>query len=353
MIKPFMSFILYLIFCLNLQIYKSLNVAVDVQDFTDENFRNLIIKIDKYLKDKNEQNLAMGIRLAFHDCITGCNGCIDAANPDNGGLKDIATELSKMHSELKHERYYGLYLSRSDLWVLVSFRAVYIASNYPDLTESILNFKFGRKDCRQGALFDKHEDLPNALGVWDEVKSHFQRFNLTNREIVAIMGIHSFGSAAFNNSGFEGAFNYPENIFSNDYYKNLMNKTLDYVNTPVGEKYQWNSTYDRCNSIYNDPFTCKVKDQPRIFFNTDMCLYKNFTADSKGRASCTYSTCGLNPEASPYVIEFANSERRFKITFGKVLEKITRYGYPHRRSLVDPLERGFVRSKSSIQLKNK
>ena len=31
-------------------------------------------------------------RLAFHDCVGGCNGCLDTTNPDNNGLKVLGED---------------------------------------------------------------------------------------------------------------------------------------------------------------------------------------------------------------------------------------------------------------------
>jgi catalase (peroxidase I) len=278
------------------------------------------------------------VRLSFHDCISGCNGCINSKNPDNGGLKDIVILLTQMHFNFKDQKYYGISISRADFWVLVAYRAIYISSNYPNLNQPILNFKFGRKDCTSGALLDELEILPGANTGWDKVKSTFTKFNLTNREIVAIMGTHALGGAKYSFSGYEGWFNIPWVIFDNSYYKNLMNKTIDYVSTPIGEKYQWNSAFDKCNSTYVTSPKCLPKLTPRFLLNSDMCLYKNFIVDDKGKPSCTYATCGVNQETSSYVEEFANSELVFKRAFGPVYDKITEHGYPIPCTLIDPLK---------------
>lgn len=143
------------------------------------------------------------------------------------------------------------------------------------------------------------------------------------------MGAHSLGGAFRNKSGFEGWFNTNQSIFDNSYYRNLMNKTLDYKNVPVGDKYQWNSTFDRCTSEYNNNNRCKAKPDivVRMLLNSDMCSYKDFQADEKGKTDCNYESCSLNPDTAKYIEEFANDEGIFKKAFGTVFVKISEFGY--------------------------
>ena len=35
--------------------------------------------------------------LGFHDCVGGCNGCINFNNPDNNGLKPAVDNLTKLY----------------------------------------------------------------------------------------------------------------------------------------------------------------------------------------------------------------------------------------------------------------
>lgn len=155
---------------LKLRYYCSLNVAVDSINFTDENFQGLIQKIDDFLEANNRFYVPKAVRLAFHDCISGCNGCINGQNPDNLGLKGIVTDSKALEYLYKDKLFYGLKLSRADLWILIAFRAIYIAAKQPYLSQPILDFKFGRIDCDDGALRGDKEILPSSLGNWTTVK---------------------------------------------------------------------------------------------------------------------------------------------------------------------------------------
>jgi hypothetical protein len=328
------AILLMLVFLINFLTLKGLNLAVDYTTFTDANFQSMISQVDAFLSEDEFSKIPKMVRLIFHDCISGCNGCINATNPDNAGLTGIATDSTNFYSSFSSKTFYGFSLSRADFWAILAARSLYIASSSSGLTQPVLDFKFGRKDCAAGSLLDELEFLPGAGGNWSTVKSSFDKFGFTAKEIVAIMGTHSLGGAVYDRTGYEGRFNIPAFTFDNSYYKNLVNSTINYVNVPIGSKYQWNATLDWCNTTNTK---CTVKPSKRFFFNSDMALYKDFTVDDSGAASCNYQTCSNNADTADYVIAYANSEPTFKADFGPVFTKVIEYGYSGNCVLQDPL----------------
>jgi len=57
-----------------------------------------------------------------------------------------------------------------------------------------------------------------------------------------------------------------------------------------------------------------------------MALYKDFTVDSEGKPSCTYSACGASPTATD-VEEFAGSNQAWIDDFSLVFTKMLQHGY--------------------------
>ena len=53
------------------------------------------------------------VRLAFHDCVGGCDSCLNIGNPDNAGLADIVADLDTVYVD----NSYSELLSRADFWV--------------------------------------------------------------------------------------------------------------------------------------------------------------------------------------------------------------------------------------------
>ena len=55
--------------------------------------------------------------LGFHDCVGGCDGCINLNNASNNGLTDIITFLEAIYAS------YNTVMSRADFWQLASITA--------------------------------------------------------------------------------------------------------------------------------------------------------------------------------------------------------------------------------------
>merc|ERR1712126_742847 len=50
------------------------------------------------------------VRLTFHDCVGGCDGCLNVNNPDNKGLEDLVEALETVYQE---QKFYEI-ISRAD-----------------------------------------------------------------------------------------------------------------------------------------------------------------------------------------------------------------------------------------------
>ena len=60
------------------------------------------------------------LRLTFHDCVGGCDGCINVNDPDNAGLGTLVADLEQVYQE---EGLVDI-ISRADLWALLGIWAV-------------------------------------------------------------------------------------------------------------------------------------------------------------------------------------------------------------------------------------
>ena len=318
----------YFLTLLFLNAINSLNIAVPSSNFTDLNFKTVIDTIDASLSSSLGL-IPLYVRLAFHDCIAGCNGCINIANPSNAGLKGAVVNSVGLYNNLSisSKTFYGKSISRGDFWVLCAMRAIYISSS--SVTQPILNFFAGRQDCAS-ALNDQLENLPSASKSYDQYQSMFMNpngFNLTARETVALMGTHSIGSVVPDTSGYDGWWVVNNKIFSNSFFTQMNDTTMNYTSvgiqvTGFNYSHQWNASADLCVGKNCTP---RPAAHQRIMLNSDMCLLKNFTVDSTGTPSCTYASCGLNVYTASYVKEFALSEPVFKAAFGPSFTKMVNY----------------------------
>ena len=60
------------------------------------------------------------VRLTFHDCVGGCDGCLNVNDPDNAGLENLVADLEEVYQSE------GLadIISRADMWALLGIWAV-------------------------------------------------------------------------------------------------------------------------------------------------------------------------------------------------------------------------------------
>ena len=60
------------------------------------------------------------VRLTFHDCVGGCDGCLNVNDPDNAGLEDLVADLEAVYQS----ENLGSIISRADMWALLGIWAV-------------------------------------------------------------------------------------------------------------------------------------------------------------------------------------------------------------------------------------
>ena len=163
------------------------------------------------------------LRLGFHDCIEGCDGCIDFDEPDNNGLVEPIDALAPIAAQ-------RTLLSRADVWALA---ATWSAETMQDPTGNYVLFPFthyGRVDCGDDSmakLGPTQELVPSTEFTTLELLHFFATaFDFTPRETVAIMGAHSVGQASRFNSGYDGpnGWDKSNDVMDNDYYHQLVGK---------------------------------------------------------------------------------------------------------------------------------
>merc|ERR1719397_861826 len=100
------------------------------------------------------------LRLTFHDCVGGCDGCLNVADPDNAGLEALVAGLE----EIYQSEELGEVLSRADLWALLGVWAV---------QQTIDNSNEDCEDCDTAPYSDSLLNYPSGLLNHDELMSFF------------------------------------------------------------------------------------------------------------------------------------------------------------------------------------
>eukprot|EP00091_Calanus_sinicus_P008647 TRINITY_DN207_c0_g1_i12.p1 TRINITY_DN207_c0_g1~~TRINITY_DN207_c0_g1_i12.p1 ORF type:complete len:462 (+),score=130.76 TRINITY_DN207_c0_g1_i12:106-1491(+) len=287
------------------------------------------------------------VRLTFHDCVGGCNGCLNIDNPDNKGLEDVVAKLEEIYQA---EEFYNI-VSRADVWALMGIWSVNdtIRRNNEDcalygpngtlpspnqhsyencqmVTDLQVPFMWGRKDCETSPYASTDVHLPAATLGYDGLMQFFSsEFEFTPREVTALMGVHTLGKADIFNSGFHGTWvNNQQGYFNNQYYINIANSSLG-----------WRAFQKPCENLPNaDISACQAGQMTGwswnvaatgFNLNADMAIYKNFSVQDSGEPDCTYEECPLSPTA-PDVEEFAQDNSLWIDEFSSIYTKMLAHG---------------------------
>jgi Peroxidase len=139
-------------------------------------------EIKRLIASSTDGLLAKFVRLSFHDCVGGCDGCVDLSNPSNFGLDIPITALAPI---VEHS---AKYLTTGDVWALAGLVS---AKASQDNTSFSFPLQFvGRPHCAGNATTrGPKRKLPSAHFTTEEVVDYFkENFNFSPQESVAILG---------------------------------------------------------------------------------------------------------------------------------------------------------------------
>ena len=271
---------------------------------------------------------ATAVRIAFHDCVGGCDGCINRNNPDNFGFMfDSLDVMDKLY-----DGGYKQVMSRADFYILTGVTALEesLQFNNVNLTSSYIqpvkfNFKYGRCDCPTSPSTSVDRGFPGGHFGYQQVMDFFrEEFGFDERESVAIMGAHTLGGASgAKGSGFDGFWK-EDGVaaarLNNRYYSLLADPNLTWKNVDrsvvtglADERWQWVAG------------TTPEGTPAPFMLNADVGLIRNIQTNGKGKSFCQFKDCSFSPSAK-YVLEFAGNGDSWIRQFGKVWDKMVAKG---------------------------
>lgn len=172
--------------------------------------------IQAVIDDSDEINYAAKfVRLGFHDCVGGCDGCVDMSDPENAGLDIPMDGLAPIVTQFENEC-----ISRADIWALAALVGAATTQDEQDFSTTWV----GRQNCdapdfKSGPFVQMPSAEIDIHGLLD----YFQiEFGFDARQVVALMGAHSLGSVDPDNSGFIGrGWDDDNERLGNNYYQQL------------------------------------------------------------------------------------------------------------------------------------
>mmetsp|Transcript_30181 Transcript_30181/g.65163 ORF Transcript_30181/g.65163 Transcript_30181/m.65163 type:complete len:1030 (+) Transcript_30181:308-3397(+) len=214
---------------------------------------------DIILRNNPDVNLAAKfVRHGFHDCVGGCDGCVDMSNPDNAGLDVPIEALEPVVDIFTH---FGV--TRADIWVLAALEGSSITQEDgdPDNRDFEMDW-IGRPNCEDlnepadcvdetcNHIRGPNRNLPSPnLDTHDLLEFFSNEFGFSDRDTVAIMGAHSLGGLQRENSGFNGVNGWVGNtrLLANDYYDSIVGATASLADCDTSA----NSVDDCVNDLKN------------------------------------------------------------------------------------------------------
>ena len=222
------------------QVLASSNVFTVKPDFMIHTVIPAVQAIEVDLRRVIDNDPFMGpkfVRLGFHDCAGGCDGCVDMDFHDNDGLElplEVLAPITEQHESV------ALGISRADIWALAALVAADVAQERSETKVDFSLEYIGRKNCedRFDACFDEdgiQRNCSSTLGpfvhlpmpdITSDDLFHFfsNEFDFTVQETVALMGAHTLGRLHREVLGFDGPNGWVRDnlLLDNDYYRELM-----------------------------------------------------------------------------------------------------------------------------------
>ncbi|EDO19009.1 hypothetical protein Kpol_2002p80 [Vanderwaltozyma polyspora DSM 70294] len=217
-----------------------LNVAIPNKSKSIKDYQNVYNDIAEKIREEDEFDNYIGygpilVRIAWHS-----SGTFDKNNmtggsfggtmrfkkeindPSNAGLKQADEFLAPIYK--KHS-----WISHGDLYTLAGVTAVQEAQG-PKIP-----WRPGRVDQPENTT-PENGRLPDATGDSSYVRNYFGRFGFNDTEIVALIGAHCLGKTHLENSGFEGPWGAASNVFSNEFFVNLLNENWKLQKNAAGNE---------------------------------------------------------------------------------------------------------------------
>uniref|UniRef100_A0A7S4AAC2 Plant heme peroxidase family profile domain-containing protein n=2 Tax=Pseudo-nitzschia australis TaxID=44445 RepID=A0A7S4AAC2_9STRA len=275
------------------------------------------------------------LRLVFHDCIGGCNGCVDMANPDNAGLDKPVNVLEPIANSFLDRG-----LTRTDIWMLAGLVAIETAvpSEHRDILFDL--HWIGRRTCEEmidcgvdfggnptvcTAMRGPHVGQAHATAGTKSIQTFFENeFNFNPQQVTALMGAHSVGKMSRENSGFSGRWDLSEATFDGGYWIELVGEPPDFsledvINDDlpgIPNRRQW-------RGVINE-------DSRVTMLHTDIALVRNLEDMRDGQANCDFkgpNECSHDTPFRPHAQRYTQDNRAWVLDFRDVFNILIDHGH--------------------------
>lgn len=310
------------------------------------------------------------LRLGFHDSVGGPDGCVDMTNNHNAGLHVPIDALAPIVDK------YRASMSRADVWALAAMAGSEVSQ--PEDASFRVDFaftEFGRIDCElqqsvcrneagisHGCSVKRgpHRVLPGANTNTHELFGFFKtNYGFNTRETVAIMGAHTIGVLARENSGIDGRNGWVLNNreLDNRYYDELVGGSGpdSSVRSLVQSAPNWKRHFEDNSDLdgFEDVDIWHGLPEGRdgrviVMLNADIAVVRDLDEENMnsetGEVSCQFVDRSGDDPTCPHVdgalqeaARYKFSNRAWLIDFEDVLRQVLNVGYTITSNCIDDL----------------
>ena len=282
------------------------------------------------------------LRLAFHDCVGGCDGCVDLTFLDNAGLLMPIDVLQPIVN-----RYASQGLSRTDIWML----SAVVAADVSEIDAGVeFDFQWiGRKTCDEinrgncglnsrgnpspcTPTGGPHRELCHGDISGTSTINQFMRdaYGFNPQQTAAIMGAHTVGAMRDVNLGFDGrrGWDLTNSELDQGYYLELVGN-----NVPA-----WRQVRRSNSGLQGIPprfqYEATVNGITLTMLNSDIAMVRNLVEGQNlmpdGNVTCNFSgnnACSRDTPFMPFIQRYAQSRFLFLNDFRDALELMIENGY--------------------------
>ncbi|KAG7368377.1 peroxidase [Nitzschia inconspicua] len=271
------------------------------------------------------------LRLVFHDCVGGCDGCVDMTNPDHGGLAKPIEVLAPIVDLFADQG-----LTRTDIWMLSALAAIDVALPL-DMRDINTDLHWiGRRTCESFGdcghafhggptvcteMLGPHREMCHGGSGTATMQKFFEdEFNFTPQQITAIMGAHSIGAMHRENSGHSGKWDLTPTSLDIGYWIELVGQPpnffiqeVDNSDLPgIPNQRNWLGVLNPGTEV--------------VMLNIDIALVRN-VPDIEDGIDCDFETCSRDTPFMTHVNSYLADTRLFLTDFLDVMNVLIDHGH--------------------------
>lgn len=187
------------------RVYNDIAASLDADEYDDGSYAPVLVRLGWHASGTYDKVTGTG----------GSNGATMRFEPESGHGANAGLRIAR--DVLENVKAKHPWITYSDLWTLAAVAAI------QEMQGPAVPWRPGRSDKDMSSCTPDGR-LPDASKNSRHIRDIFYRMGFDDREIVALLGAHAIGRCHDDRSGFNGPWTFSPTVFTNEFYKLLMNE---------------------------------------------------------------------------------------------------------------------------------